>query len=152
MITNGEREQTVAVVWPTIGATPMGRWVGRLAGARLPADRLRLVGKVMAAATIPVSLAVYFWQLMPFVARRYRVTDRRVVIEKGLSAVSGDAVELAQFDAVEVQRLPGQEWLRTGDVVFRCGEREVLRLAGVPNPEAFRAMCRDVQSALAGTN
>jgi len=77
-------ESTILTFWPTIGATTAGRWVGRLAGFAPFWDPLRLVGKLLAAATIPVSLVVYFWQLMPFVTRRYRLTNARVVIEKGL--------------------------------------------------------------------
>jgi hypothetical protein len=149
MQTSADRETTVATVWPTIGATRCGRCVGRLAGLQPPGDRLRLVGKAMAVGTIPVSLAVFFWQLLPFVARRYRMTDRRIVIQKGLSAVEERSIGLDQFDAVDVEFLPGQEWLRTGEIVFRRAGQEVFRLSGVPCPEPFRRLCQEVQSALA---
>jgi hypothetical protein len=121
-----------------------------MAGLQPRGDRLRLVGKAMAAATIPLSLAVFFWQLLPFVARRYRVTDRRIVVQKGLGAVEERSLRLDQFDTVEVQILPGQEWLRTGELVFGRAGQEVFRLQGVPSPEPFRRMCQEVQSALAG--
>jgi hypothetical protein len=142
-------ETTVAVVWPTIGATFPGRIVGRLAGLQLPGDVLHVVGRLFAAASIPLSLCVFFWQVMPFVARRYRVTDRRIVVQKGLQAVDERSLGLAEFDAVEVDVLPGQKWLRAGDLVFRKAGEEVFRLAGVPSPEAFLVLCRDVQRALA---
>jgi hypothetical protein len=149
MATLDQHETTVTVVWPTIGATRLGRIVGTLAGLRLPGDPLHVIGRTMAAASIPLSLCVFFWQVLPFVARRYRVTDRRIVIQRGLSCVDERAVGLREFDAVEVDVLPGQSWLRAGDVVFRNAGQEVLRLAGVPSPEAFRVLCRDVQQALA---
>ena len=146
------RETTVTVVWPTIGATSAGRLVGRLAGLRIPGDPLRIAGKLMAVATIPVSLVVFFWQLMPFIARRYRVTNRRIIIQKGLRAVDERSLGLDRFDTVGVDALPGQQWLRAGDVVFRRDGQEVFRLPGVPSPESFRVLCRDVQRALVTTD
>ncbi len=148
MATLEQRETTVTVVWPTIGATRLGRWVGKLAGLRLPCDPLHLLGRSMAAASIPVTLCVFFWQVLPFVARRYRVTDRRIIVQRGLKGVDERAVGLGEFDSVEIDVLPGQTWLRAGDVVFRNSGQEVLRLSGVPSPEAFRVLCRDVQRAL----
>jgi hypothetical protein len=148
MATLENHETTVTVVWPTIGATCAGRTVGRLAGLRLGWDPWHLVGRCMAAASIPLSLCVFFWQVMPFVARRYRITDRRIIIQRGLKAVDEHSVGLNDFNAVEIDVLPGQAWLRAGDVVFRKDGQEVLRLPGVPSPEAFRVLCRDVQRAL----
>jgi hypothetical protein len=149
MATLDERENTVAVVWPTIGALGCGRLVGRLAGWHPPGDRLHLVGRILAVACIPWSLCVFFWQVLPFIARRYRITTRRVIVQKGLGAADERSLNLDQFDEVAVEILPGQEWLHTGDVVFRRAGQEVFRLAGVPSPQPFQAMCRDVQRALA---
>jgi hypothetical protein len=102
----------------------------------------------MALATIPVSLAVFGWQLMPWVCRRYALTNRRILIQKGLSAVEGRSLNLDAFDAMEVVVLPGQAWLHAGDLVFRRGPQEVFRLAGVSRPEVFRQVCLKVQNAL----
>ena len=57
-------ETTVMTIWPTIGATAPGRWVGRLSGLRLGWGFFTL-GKLLALATIPLSLAVFCWQLLP---------------------------------------------------------------------------------------
>lgn len=96
---------------------------------------------------IPVSIAVFAWQLLPFVMRRYRVTDRRVLIQKGLSAVEEASLELDQFDAIDVVVLLGQDWLHAGEVLFLRGGKEVFRLSGVSRPEAFRQMCLKAQMA-----
>jgi len=135
-------------VWPTIGATEAGRLVGRLAAIRVGLGSFFTLGTVFAVLTIPVSLAVFAWQLMPVVCRRYTLTDRRIIIRKGLSAVDETGVELDQFDAIEVQVLPGQEWHRSGDLVFQRDGTEVLRLRGVSRPEVFRQACLKVQDAL----
>ena len=72
---------TLMVVWPTIGATRLGRLVGRLFGHSDGLGGFFTLGKLMALFTIPLSLGVFCWQLLPYVARRYRITDRRIVIE-----------------------------------------------------------------------
>jgi len=140
-------ERPVTTIWPTIAATAVGRWVGRLCGLRLGYGFFTL-GKLMALVTIPVSLTVFCWQLMPWVCRRYALTNRRIIIQKGLSAVEGRALDLAAFDWIEVVVLPGQAWLHAGDLVFRRDSQEVFRLAGVSRPEVFRQVCLKVQNAL----
>lgn len=134
-------ETTVAVAWPTIGANPAGRLVGRWSAVETGFGGVFTVGNLLALATIPLSLVVFFWQLMPYVCRRYLLTDRRVVILEGLSATEGPAAALDAFDAIEIDTLPGQEWLRSGDLVFKLEGREVFRLAGVSRPETLRQLC-----------
>ena len=141
-------EVTCKVVWPTIAATGAGRLVGRLAAVRLGCGEFFTLGKLLAVATIPLSLAVFAWQLMPYVCRRYTLTNRRIIIRKGLMAVDGQWISLDDFDSIDIDVLPGQEWFHAGDLIFRHGESEVLRLAGVSRPETCRQMCLTARSAL----
>ena len=140
-------ERTSKVVWPAIGATGLGRFVGRLCAIRLGVGGVTL-GKLLAVATIPISLAVFVWQLLPVVMRRYCLTNRRIIIQKGLTRVEESSIGLDQFDALEIRLLPGQEWLRCGDVVFLCGGQEAFRLAGVPRPQTFRELCLKQRNTL----
>lgn len=141
-------EQSVAEVWPSIGATAAGRWVGRCAGWSWGWSRVFTLGNLLAVVTLPVSLAVFFWQLMPGAARRYGLTSHRVVVYRGLRPVVAQAIGLEGFDAIDVEILPGQDWLRCGDLVFRSRGEEVFRLPGVPHPEAFRQTCWKARRAL----
>lgn len=141
-------EVTCKVVWPTIGALRAGRLVGQLSDLRMGIGEFFTLGKLMALATIPISLVVFAWQLMPFVCRRYTLTNRRIIIRKGLSAVDGIWISLDDFDAIKVEVLPGQAWLHAGDLVFLHGNQEVLRLPGVSRPEAFCHVCLSAQTAL----
>ena len=75
------------IVWPTIAATALGRLVGRLSAIRLGWGEFFTLGKLLAVATLPLSLLVYFWQLTPYGCRRYMLTNRRIIIRKGLMAV-----------------------------------------------------------------
>jgi hypothetical protein len=98
--------------------------------------------------TIPISLALYAWRLMPFVARRYTLTNRRIIIQKGLKPVDDRWIGLDAFDTIDIEVLDGQEWLRAGDLVFRREGEEVFRLPGVLRPQAFREVCRKAHTAL----
>jgi hypothetical protein len=142
------KELPLTTRWPTIGAHPLGRLVGRLSGSKIGVGGFFVIGKLWALATIPLSLAVFAWQLMPFICRRYLLTNRRIVIQKGLAAVEDKAIGLDQFDAIAVEVLPGQAWLHAGDLVFTRNGSEVFRLAGVSRPEVFRHACWSARSAL----
>jgi hypothetical protein len=141
-------EVTCKVVWPTIGATRLGRFVGRLGGVQLGWGKFFSLGKLLAVAAIPLSVAIFGWQLMPFVCRRYTLTNRRIIIRRGLMALDERWISLDDFDSIVIEVLPGQEWLHAGDLVFKHGESEVLRLAGVSRPESLRHMCMTARTAL----
>ncbi len=144
--TQSPSETTIMVVWPTIGAMRSGRLVGQLCGIKVGVGFFTL-GKLLALACIPLSIATFAWQLMPVVCRRYKLTTRRIVIGRGLTAVDGPSVALDEFDAVEVDRLPGQDFLHSGDLVFKKDGSEVFRLAGVSRPEVFLQVCLKAQTA-----
>ncbi|MEN6458775.1 MAG: PH domain-containing protein [Thermoguttaceae bacterium] len=147
-VTPGElSEVTCKVVWPTIGAIRAGRLVGQLAAIRIGIGFLTL-GNLLALATIPLSVAVFGWQLMPYVCRRYALTNRRIIIRKGLLPMDERWLEFNEFDAIDIEVLPGQAWLHAGDLVFRHGGAEVLRLSGVSRPEVFRHVCMTVRNAM----
>lgn len=143
-------ELDAMITWPTIGALTPGRLVGRLAAIRIGVPRFLTVGMLLAVATIPVSLCVYAWQLLPFVFRRYRITDRRVVVDKGLGLKEERSLGLDEFDEIEIVVLPGQEWLRSGELVFRRDGQEVFRLSGVSRPVPLREVCLKARAALIG--
>jgi Bacterial PH domain len=140
-------ETRLATRWPTIGAYGWGRFCGRLIGRSIGFGRIFTFGTLMSLVTLPISLVVYAWQLMPWVCRRYRLTNRRVVVLKGYSAAFDRAVEMSDFDDIRLEKLPGQEWLRTGELIFTTSGNEVFRLSGVPSPEAFRKTCLEAHAA-----
>jgi len=134
------REVTIMTVFPTLGATAPGRLIGRLCGIRAGFGFFTL-GKLFALALIPVAIGLFVSTLLPFVIRRYRLTNRRVVVQVGLAATDERWVDFDRFDAIDVVVLPGQEWYPAGDLVFRNGQLETFRLAGASRPETFRHTC-----------
>jgi hypothetical protein len=143
----GSGEVTSMTIWPTIASYSLGRTVGRLSANRA-GWRFFTLGNVLAAVTIPISLAAFAWRLLPFVARRYTLTNRRVVVQKGLSKVEEKSIGLDEFDSIEVRVAPGQEFFHAGDLIFKRGGEEALRLCGVSRPEPFRQVCLKAQTAL----
>ena len=133
-------EVTVMTVFPTLGAGAAGRLMGRLCGIRAGIGFFTL-GKLFALLLIPVAIPLFAFTLLPGVIRRYKLTNRRVVVQKGLSAIDERWVDFDRFDAIDVEVLAGQEWFPAGDLVFRRGPIETFRLQGVSRPETFRHTC-----------
>ena len=140
-------EVTVMTVWPSIAANPLGRILGRLYAIRFPDIYIFRLGNLLALMFIPVSLVLFFHRLGPLVATRYRVTNHRLIVERGLRNVEESSVSLDQFNEVLVDVRAGQSWYFAGDLIFKKGETEVFRLAGVSRPEAFRHVCLKAQVA-----
>ena len=133
-------ETTIMTVWPSVASSPLGRALGRLYRMRGGIGPFS-IGRVALLATIPVGLMLYLSMRLPWAIRRYRLTNRRVAVESGISPRVEQYVDLDRFDAIDVVVSPGQEWYAAGDLVFRRGQTETLRLPGVSRPESFRQTC-----------
>jgi hypothetical protein len=154
-------EVTAMTVWPSVAATGYGRWWGRLYANRFGVRLFGIpltIGHLLALLSIPLILPIYFHMLvprLPFVVfgkvnrscRRYRLTNRRVVIEPGLGGPEFESVDLDRFDAIQIEVVAGQAWYHAGDLRLCRGETEILRLPGVPRPEPFRRACLKAHKA-----
>lgn len=134
------REVTVMTVFPTLAATTPGRLMGQLCGIRVGIGFFTL-GKLFALLLIPLALALFAGSLMPFVLTRYKLTNRRVIVQRGWTPTDERWVDFDRFDSIEVEVLPGQEWYPAGELIFRQGQIETFRLSGVSRPETFRHTC-----------
>jgi hypothetical protein len=150
-----KKEKAVMTVWPSVAAmslfgVPFGLILGRLYSIRA-GFYVVTVGNLICLLTIPLALVLYFKRIGPFVGRRYRLTNRRIVVERGLSAVKEEkAIGLDQFDQIAVVVRPGQEWYHAGDLVFRQGNIERFMLEGVSRPEGFRQVCLKARQGYVG--
>jgi len=157
-------EVTTMTVWPSISAVELGRIIGRLCGIKWPQwpHKFFTVGKLFALMLIPVGAPLYFYRVaVPLLTycmtlgffpvtstcQRYRLTNRRVIIQTGLLPIDESSVTLDQFDSIKVQVQPGQQWYPAGDLVFYNGAVEVFRLNGVSRPEGFRRACLSAHTA-----
>jgi hypothetical protein len=142
-------EMSVMTVWPSVARYRLARFLARLYQLNLGFYVLRL-GNLLALATAPIGAILYLLRVAPFVGTRYRVTDRRIVVERGLMGVEQRSVQLDRFDNIEVVVRPGQAWFYAGDLIFRQGATETFRLEAVSRPEAFRQVCLKSHRAYVG--
>jgi hypothetical protein len=143
-------EVTVMTVWPSVSATGIGRLLGRAFQIKLGIPPILTLGNLVKLAAIPLVIPLYMGKLAPRLGRRYTLTNRRILIQTGLSDHIVGQVSLDDFDAVDVVVLPGQEWHRAGELVFRKGQVETFRLSGVPLPQTFRRTCLETHAAYVG--
>lgn len=143
-------ETTIMTVWPSVAMYGLGRFLGGLYSIRFPDVYIFRLGHLIALKAIPISLVLYFMRVAPFIGKRYTLTNRRVVVQRGIQAVDDKSVELDRFDSITVDVLPGQEWYDAGDLVFKQGTVETFRLAGVSRPETFRQTILKARMAHAG--
>jgi hypothetical protein len=148
-------------IFPTITAlhTPpfrrLGCTLGWLYGFRLGIGPILTVGNLIALLSIPIALQMFVFSLLPGICRRYRLTNRRVMVEKKKLSWSGAwqeeaAVSLGNFDEIDIEVQVGQEWYPAGDLVFRNGNVETFRLLGVSRPETFRQTCLKANRSYVG--
>lgn len=156
-----EAEVTSMVVWPGLTALstpPLGRLgctLGRLYSIRTGVGNIFTLGNFFVIASIPLALQMFIAGLLPGLARRYVLTNRRVIVERKQFSWSSKwveemAVRLDNFDAIDVVVLPGQAWYPAGDLVFRKGDVETFRLFGVTRPETFRRTCLKAHASFVG--
>jgi len=138
-------EVTIMSVWPSISIFGLGRTMGELFSIRAGFYVLT-VGNLIALASIPLALALY--ALRTFI--RYRLTNCRVIDERGLRAEETGSVDLDNFDSIEIVVRPGQGWYESGDLVFRQGKVETFRLEAVSRPAAFRSTCLKARAGFVG--
>jgi hypothetical protein len=131
-------EVTIMTVVPSISRFPAGRFIGRACRVQAGLGKFLTLGKLFALALMVPAMFLVLWQVRPWAVVRYRLTNRRVVIERGVQRHEEASIALDQFDRIDVVVLPGQEWYPAGDLVFHKGPVEMFRLEGVRHPEAFR--------------
>lgn len=143
-------EAEIMTVFPSLAAWPIGRALGQLWSISAGLGAPLTVGNLLALLSIPLAIPLFFAKLAPGVCRRYTLTNRRVVVRKGLRPVDERSVSLDNFDAIAVEVLPGQAWFRAGELVFKKGPVETFRISGVQRPETFRHTCLKAQRSHVG--
>lgn len=139
-------ETTVMTVWPSVASTSLGKMLGRLFRIKDGFGPVS-VGRLALLACTPIGLMLYLSLRLPWAIQRYRLTNRRVIVERGVNARIQQFVDFDKFDSIELVVEPGQEWYAAGDLVFRKGAVETFRLPGVSRPESFRQTCLKVQQS-----
>jgi hypothetical protein len=96
-----------------------------------------------------VMLGFYFLKILPLGARKYMLTNRRLMMLHGwkqcsASHMAGEdwqpsqAVALAEIDDVRVVKDANSEFFRAGTLEILGKGKVLMTLPGVPEPESFR--------------
>jgi hypothetical protein len=134
-------EAKIREAWPSVASKPGLATLGRKLTATV----------VLAPLAWLLMSSVYFGKLLPFVGRRYRLTNRRMMIRKGwttitdshaaladIKTIPGVQVALADIDDVRMVLDANSDFFRAGNLELVSKGQVVLTLVGVPEPEGFR--------------
>ena len=104
------KETTVMTVWPSVARYGLGRTLGTLFAIAWPEIYIFRLGNLIALLAIPIALVLYFVRIAPFIGVRYRLTNRRIIVERGLTGVLDKAVDLDRFDPDKVDRFAARRF------------------------------------------
>ena len=121
-------EAVIRIVWPSVTAFPA---VASLGSFLMRTRLLAPLGWLLLAP-------FYFIKVAPGFARRYVLTNRRVIYQKGLRLGAADSVDLADIDEVRIHEDKNSEFYRSGDLEIISKGKPRLKLRGITGPQAFR--------------
>ncbi len=128
-----QAEALIREVFPSVVASPLP---GAKAGARLG----RILNRSIIGAPLAWALLIppYFAKVMPFLAKRYTLTNRRVMIRRGLRPHPTHEVALSDIEDVRIHKDADSDFYREGTIEIMSNGKTALTLEGVPEPESFR--------------
>jgi hypothetical protein len=115
-------EALIRQTFPSVAAFPGIARLGRMLGP---------IGWILMA--LP-----YFLKVLPGTARRYTLTNRRIMIQHGIKPRPHDEVALADIDEVRIQDGSYDAFFRAGTLEIIAKGKVALALPGVPEPQSFR--------------
>ncbi|HYT95384.1 MAG TPA: PH domain-containing protein [Gemmataceae bacterium] len=121
-------EARIREAWPSVARSPGMASLGRVLTRTI----------VLAPLAWLVMFFGYFGKVLPFLACRYTLTNRRLMIRRGLKGKPGQQVLLADIDEVRVKTDANSDFFRAADLDIISKGQVVLTLRGVPEPDGFR--------------
>jgi hypothetical protein len=122
-------EALIREAWPTVVDS----------SAALSAVAKGLIRSVILAPAAWLLLApLFIKKFLPFVAKRYTLTNRRVMIQRGLKPQPAHYVALADIDDVRLDAHGVDPFYLSGNLEIISKGQVALKLTGVPEPEGFR--------------
>jgi hypothetical protein len=132
-------EARIRDVWPSVARFPALAGIGRALTATI----------ILAPLAWLLMSAAYFGKLLPLIARRYTLTNRRVTTRAGWAGTVTGEVPLAEIEDVRVVPDSNTPFFRAADLQIIRNGQVALTLPGVPDPETFRQMILNARNAWA---
>ena len=144
-------EAMIREVWPSVArhllVARFGKALTEFAGKLARTVVLLPLAILVALAAWMIMALFYFGKVAPFVAMRYTLTNRRLMIRRGLKAKPRQQVPLKDIDDVQIHKDSNSDFFMAGTLVIISRGDAVLTLRGVPGPEAFRHTILDACKA-----
>jgi hypothetical protein len=121
-------EALIREVFPSVAAIPAVASLGRSL----------ILSFVLAPLGWFLMLPFYFMKILPGLARRYTLTNRRVMLRRGIKPVPSGEVNLGDIDDVRVVTDGNSVFFRAATLEIVSGGKVALTLPGCPEAEAFR--------------
>jgi hypothetical protein len=130
-------EAVIREVFPSIAMWPAVAGLGR-----------RLTRTIIGAPLAWLVMALfYFLKVAPFLAIRYTLTNRRLMVRRGLKPSPSFEVPLTDIDDVRIQRDANSDFFRAAHLEIISKGNVLITLKGVPEPESFRHSILDATKA-----
>ena len=130
-------EARIREAFPSVASTPALASLGRV-----------LTSTVVFAPLAWLLMApVYFGKLLPFLGRRYTITNRRVMVRTLWKAAVLKEIALADIDEVRVVTDANSDFFRAANLELLSKGQVALTLPGVPEPEGFRHAILNARNA-----
>jgi hypothetical protein len=124
-----QAEAMVREVWPSVVEAQPG----------LAALGQKLISSVFLAPLGWLLLApLFFKKILPFLSKRYTLTNRRLMIQRGLKPQPVQEVALADIDDVRIAADSHIIFYKSATLEVLSKDRVVLTLVGVPEADSFR--------------
>lgn len=131
-------EALIREAWPTVaGLSP--------ALASLGKSLTRTF--ILAPLGFLLLLPLFALKFAPFICRRYTLTNRRLMIQRGLKPAPAEQVALADIEDIRFDPKAVDPFFISGTLEILSKGRVVLTLPGVPEPEGFRQTILNARSA-----
>ena len=121
-------EAIIREVRPSVTAYPA---IAGLARTLIRSVILAPLGWLLLAPLFPLKFA-------PFLCKRYTLTNRRLMIRRGLRPQPVQEIALSEIDDIRLDPASRDDFYRSATLEILSQGKTALRLPGVPNPESFR--------------
>jgi hypothetical protein len=121
-------EARIRVAWPSVQAYPPVATLGR--------TLMRTY--VLAPVSWLLMAPFYFKKILPFLATRYMLTNRRLMVMRGLRPTPAQEMALADIDDVKVDKDGNSPFFGAANLEIYSKGKVAMTLRGVPGPEAYR--------------
>ena len=138
-IDNEDRGTRIREIWPTVARVPAIANLGKLLNNTI----------ILAPLGWLVMSGLYFSKILPFVALRYRLTDKRLMILHGWKGKISQQVPLADIDDVILDTASVDQFFRSANLEIMHDGKVAMTLLAVPDAESFRHAILDSRNAWA---